>query len=63
LLATDAAPAEANAASPAPIGGANPSNGLDNGAPRLRIERADGVTAFDPRDISLDDLRNFIEGN
>jgi hypothetical protein len=29
----------------------------------LGIERADGVQAFDPRDISLDDLRNFIEGN
>ena len=29
----------------------------------LGIERADGVTAFDPRDISLDDLRNFIEGD
>jgi hypothetical protein len=29
----------------------------------LGIERADGVTAFDPRDITLDDLRNFIEGN
>jgi len=29
----------------------------------LGIERADGVQAFDPRDISLDDLRNFIEGD
>jgi hypothetical protein len=29
----------------------------------LGIERADGVTAFDPRDISLDDLRSFIEGD
>lgn len=29
----------------------------------LGIERADGMQAFDPRDISLDDLRNFIEGD
>ena len=29
----------------------------------LGIDRADGVQAFDPRDISLDDLRNFIEGD
>jgi len=29
----------------------------------LGIERADGVQALDPRDISLADLRNFIEGN
>jgi len=29
----------------------------------LGIERADGVQAFDPRDISLDDLRSFIEGD
>jgi hypothetical protein len=29
----------------------------------LGIERADGVHAFDPRDISLDDLRSFIEGD
>jgi hypothetical protein len=27
----------------------------------LGIERADGVQAFDPRDISIEDLRNLIE--